>query len=186
MLDLTATATRIGNYVWFEQRLYEVLGGWAATTTTDDPGVKVWFAEVAKHHAWHAELWSRRLPQVRGLDAVSVTDAPSPAVERFVAELADTSPTVDRLVGLMRVALPRLIVALDEHRDLAMPVADRSVIRTIRVVRDDLVDDWATGELLLQRAIAAGPDVERAGRAQIDFDALVAGSTGIGASVPVR
>ncbi len=180
MPGLVATAIRIGHYAWIERRLFEVVGGWAASTDRSDLDVKLWFAEEANRHAWHAELWHRRLPELRELDASALTTAPSKAAEAFMATLAGTIPTIDRLVGLARVGLPRLVAALDEHQGVASPIADGSVIRSIRIVRSDLVDDWAAGERLLQRQLKTARDVEHAARAQVGFEEFLTGSVAFG------
>src|SRR3546814_4627208 len=57
------SARRVGHYKWIEMRLFEVLGGWVATVPELD--VKLRLGTHCYHHAWHAELWHKRLPELR-------------------------------------------------------------------------------------------------------------------------
>jgi hypothetical protein len=57
------SARRVGNYKWIETKLFEVLGGWVATVPELD--VKMRLGTHCYHHAWHAELWHKRLPELR-------------------------------------------------------------------------------------------------------------------------
>ena len=54
------TARKVGNYKWIEMRLFEALGGWVATVPELD--VKMRLGTHCYKHAWHAELWHKRLP----------------------------------------------------------------------------------------------------------------------------
>src|SRR3989454_8468958 len=56
------SARRVGNYKWVETRLFEVLGGWVATVPELD--VKMRLGTHCYHHAWHAGLWHKRLPEL--------------------------------------------------------------------------------------------------------------------------
>ncbi len=54
---------RIVNYKWCEQRLSAALGGWVATIPELD--VKTLLGPHCYQHAWHADLWRQRLPELR-------------------------------------------------------------------------------------------------------------------------
>ena len=173
MLDLHQTASLVGHYSWFERRLFEITGSWVTTVT--DPGdveAKLLLAEQSAHHAWHAEMWHQRLPQLREMDPASVTISPSDAFTAFVDELAATTGTVERLAGLGRVAVPRLLVAMDAHAAVASTLADASVLRTIGIVRDDLLEDWLACERVLRGLVVDAGVLQRAVGAQARLDAL--------------
>ena len=72
---LDDTARRIARARWLEERCFEVLGGWVASTP--EPEVKLVLARQSHHHAWHAELFERVLPVASGLEVV---DQPGPDV----------------------------------------------------------------------------------------------------------
>jgi hypothetical protein len=46
--------------------LFEALGGWVATVPELD--VKMRLGTHCYHHAWHAELWHKRLPELREMN----------------------------------------------------------------------------------------------------------------------
>ena len=58
------SAARVGNYKWIEMKLFEALGGWVATVPELD--VKMRLGTHCYHHAWHSELWHKRLPRAAG------------------------------------------------------------------------------------------------------------------------
>ena len=67
------SARRVGHYKWIEMRLFEVLGGWVATVPELD--VKLRLGTHCYHHAWHAELWHKRLPELREMNPERLTVA---------------------------------------------------------------------------------------------------------------
>src|SRR5580765_4828324 len=75
------TARRVGNYKWVEIRLFEVLGGWVATVPELD--VKLVLGRHTYHHAWHAELWHKRLPELREINTDRMTVPPDDAFFTF-------------------------------------------------------------------------------------------------------
>jgi hypothetical protein len=184
VLELTSTAARVGHYVWFERRVFEVVGGWVRTTEPADLTEKLWFGEVARRHAWHAELWHERLPELREMDRSALTVPASADVVDLFAELADTSPTLDRLTGLVRVLYPHYQVALADHRDRVAPLADGSILRTIELVRRDVAHDAEAGERLLQRQLGTDADRHRLVRAQADFEEFLTPSAAFGSFPP--
>ena len=76
LFDVEESARRVGIYKWIEMRLFETLGGWVATVPELD--VKLVLGRHCYHHAWHAELWDKRLPELREMN----TDAPDRPGER--------------------------------------------------------------------------------------------------------
>ena len=65
----------MGNYKWTEMRLFEALGGWVATVPELD--VKMRLGTHCYHHAWHAELWHKRLPELREMNPDRLTSPPT-------------------------------------------------------------------------------------------------------------
>ena len=61
-------------------RLFEALGGWVATVPELD--VKMRLGTHCYHHAWHAELWHKRLPELREMNPDRLT---VPANDEMVA-----------------------------------------------------------------------------------------------------
>lgn len=126
-------AARLGAYCWIEQRLFTGLDRWAALDPR--PEAVVTFTTLAAHAAWRARRWYELLPTAPpGPDALV-------AVDRTVAdvfEILDRSPgEVDgaaAIDGLM-AAFGEILAA---HRVRSGPVAERPILRILRINADDL------------------------------------------------
>src|SRR5688572_20742427 len=148
------SARRVGNYKWIEMRLFEVLGGWVATVPELD--VKMKLGRHCYHHAWHAELWHKRLPELREMNPERLTRAPNPELEEFVAALTEPEAkelTIEKLVGVYRVLLPRKIAAYTYHQAATSKITDAPTIRVLGFVLGDEHEDWKEGEMVLQSLI---------------------------------
>ncbi|MHB1710823.1 MAG: hypothetical protein ACYCV7_05410 [Acidimicrobiales bacterium] len=185
-LPLEITAGLVGGYRWIEQALFELLGSWVV----DIPlaGVKIHLDAQSARHGWHAELWGDRLPVMFNADPDGLTRPPEPA-GRVLATLAGQRPSsassprtgkpgwawetpedddtaldrpgaLPRLAGLYRVIMPRLVVSYGRHLRAASAVADAPLIRTLRLVLADELEDWHAGERLVQRLMTRPHDVE--------------------------
>ena len=101
------SARRVGNYKWIEMRLFEVLGGWVATVPELD--VKLRLGTHCYHHAWHAELWHKRLPELREMNPERLTAPPNDELVAFVDAMTEPEApelTIEKLVGVYRVLHP--------------------------------------------------------------------------------
>src|SRR5436190_4944306 len=99
--DVEESARRVGNYKWVEMRLFEALGGWVATVPELD--VKLRLGAHTYKHAWHAELWHKRLPELREMNPDRLTQPANEHVEAFVAAMTepeDKGETIEKLVGV--------------------------------------------------------------------------------------
>jgi hypothetical protein len=153
VLTRDEAARRAAHHRWFEARLFEVVGGWV--TTTPEPEAKLLLEAQAAKHAWHAELWERRL-------RAAAVGEPGKAWTDVVEALAEPSGTVERLAGLSRVVLPHLVAAYGDHLDACNAVSDGPTARWLRVILADDVDDWRDAERLLQSLVSSPAGVERA------------------------
>jgi hypothetical protein len=174
---LGVTAALVGEYRWIENALYRLLGEWV----TDMPiaAVQVMLDGQSMRHAWHAELWAERLPVLSGTDHDSLTVPSAPSAALF-ATLVGASPPNDepggswppaadellsrpgalpRLAGLYRVVLPRLVTSYERHLRLVAPVTDGPVLRALRLVLNDEIEDWRAGERLVERLVTRPHDV---------------------------
>ncbi len=101
------TARRVGHYKWIEMRLFEVLGGWVATVPEID--VKLRLGTHCYHHAWHAELWHKRLPELREMNPERLTVPPNDELVAFVDAMTEPEApelTIEKLVGRLPGADP--------------------------------------------------------------------------------
>jgi hypothetical protein len=154
-LPLSVTASLVGGYRWIEQRLFELLGSRSAGAV--HPELRVHLDGQSARHAWHASLWADRLPVRDGVSADDLTVAPPVAAEVLAALDRTADGAVPLLAGLYRVVLPRLVTGYARHLRTAAPVADGPVIRALRLVMSDEVEDWHAGERLVQ-GLLTGPD----------------------------
>jgi hypothetical protein len=161
-------------------RLFEVLGGWVATVPELD--VKLVLGRHTYHHAWHAELWHKRLPELREMNPERMTQPANDAFVTFMdavrePEVADQ--TIEKLVGVYRVLIPRKIAAYTYHLNGTSRITDAPTIRSLKFALQDEFEDWRDGEMLLQSLLDTPEKLERAHRRQADLEALVVAAGGI-------
>lgn len=185
MFTVEELAQRAANYLWTEERLFELLGGWVDSVA--EPDVAVMLAEHSHHHAWHADMWRDRIPELAHLNPERLGHAPNHEwVDLFDAlaapggsEAEGAAPTIARLVGVYRVLIPHLVAVYSTHLRRAVPVADANTIRTLKLVLRDDLDHWRQGETQLQRLIAAAEQVDAAVARQGHLQHLVLASGGV-------
>jgi hypothetical protein len=174
------SARRVGNYKWIETRLFEVLGGWIATVPELD--VKMRLGTHCYHHAWHAELWDKRLPELREMNTERLCLPANDAMEEFVEQVREPEApeqTIEKLVGIYRVLLPRKIAAYTYHLNGTSRITDAPTQRSLSFILQDEFDDWREGEMLLQSLIETPDELERATKRQLELEALVLKAGGI-------
>jgi hypothetical protein len=174
------TARRVGNYKWIEMRLFEALGGWVATVPELD--VKLVLGRHCYHHAWHSELWDKRLPELREMKTDRLTLPPNDEMIAFVDALREPEApelTIEKLVGVYRVLLPRKIAAYTYHQHGSSRITDAPTIRSLGFILQDELEDWREGAMLLQSLIETPNEVERAANRQRELEQLIVAAGGI-------
>ena len=170
---------RIVNYRWAEQHLSAAMGGWVATIPELD--VKSMFGPHCYQHAWHADLWRLRLPELREKDE----DRSEPANEAFVEFMDElTSPddadaTIEKLVGVFRVLVPHLLAVYSFHQRVTSPILDAPTVRILKFMIDDDVEQLITGEMMIQDLARTQKLRTRAGKWQTHLDVLLGKSGGV-------
>ncbi len=180
LFGVVESARRVGNYKWIEMRLFEALGGWVATVPELD--VKLVLGRQCYHHAWHAELWNKRLPELREMNTERLTEPPNDEMVKFVDAVRDPEApelTIEKLVGVYRVLIPRKIAAYTFHMNATSRITDAPTIRSLGFILQDELEDWREGEMLLQSLIQTPEEVERAARRQQALEELVLRAGGI-------
>ena len=180
LFDVETAARRLGHYKWFEMRLFEIAGGWVALTPEVD--VKARLGANCSHHAWHAELFHQRLPELADLHPAGLTAPANEEVARFVDALAapvEPSRTLERLVGLYRVAVPWAASAYTFHLNRSSTVADAPTMRVLQLVLADLAADERDGEMLIQSLLRGPDEVERAAAHQGSLERQMVAAGGI-------
>jgi hypothetical protein len=174
------SAARVGHYKWIEMRLFEALGGWVATVPELD--VKMHLGTHCYHHAWHAELWHKRLPELREMNPDRLTTPANDELVAFVDAMCEPEApgdTIEKLVGVYRVLIPHKIAAYTYHLNNTSTITDAPTIRSLRFALDDEISDWRDGEMLLQSMILGPDEVARASRHQARLEELMVAAGGI-------
>jgi hypothetical protein len=185
------TARRVGSYKWVEMRLFEALGGWVATVPELD--VKTRLGTHCYKHAWHSELWHKRLPELREMNPDRLTQPANEHIERFMGAITEPEApgqTIEKLAGVYRVLIPHKIAAYTYHLNNTSTITDAPTIRSLRLVLNDELEDWRDGEMLLQSLIETDDEVERAASHQSALEKImlraggIAGEGSIGGALP--
>ena len=200
-LRLGETATLTGEYRWIENALYGLLGEWV--TDTPVAAVQVHLDAQSMRHAWHAELWSERLPVLTGADpdGLTVPSAPSAVLIAALAgmrlpsdvpgsswppagEVPARPGALPRLAALYRIVLPRLVTSYQRHLRVASAVTDAPVQRALQLVLNDEIEDWRAGERLVQRLVTRPHDVAAVYEFLARLESLVVGAGARSGLVP--
>src|SRR5205814_10228938 len=174
------SARRVGNYKWVEMRLFEALGGWVATVPELD--VKLVLGRQCYHHAWHAELWNKRLPELREMNTERLTEPPNDAMVQFIDAVREPEApelTIEKLAGVYRVLIPRKIAAYTYHLNATSTITDAPTIRSLKFILTDEYDDWRDGEMMLQSLIRTPAEAERAAARTRHLEELMVEAGGI-------
>ena len=173
------TARRVGHYKWTEMKLFEALGGWIATVPELD--VKMRLGTHCYHHAWHADLWNKRLPELREMNTERLT-VPPDGMEAFVAAMTepeDQDLTIEKLVGVYRVLIPHMISAYTYHLNNTSTITDAPTIRSLKFALQDEFEDWRDGEMLIQSLLETEEEIERAAAHQVKLEKLLLAAGGV-------
>ena len=174
------SARRVGHYKWIEMRLFEALGGWVATVPELD--VKLRLGTHCYHHAWHAELWHKRLPELREMNPDRLTLPANDELVTFVeAMTAPEAPgdTIEKLVGVYRVLIPHKIAAYTFHLNNTSTITDAPTMRSLKFALADEFEDWRDGEMLIQSLTETPEHIDRATAHQAKLEKLMLAAGGI-------
>ena len=170
--------------MWIETKLFEALGGWVATVPELD--VKMRLGTHCYHHAWHADIFRKRLPELREMRPERLSVPPNDAMLEFAAALVEPEApelTIEKLVGVYRVLLPHKIAAYTFHRSSTSAITDAPTIRLLNFVLQDELDDWRDGEMLLQSLLDTPAEVRRAADRQAALETVMVSAGGSAARV---
>ena len=180
LFSVEESARRVGTYKWLEMRLFETLGGWIATVPELD--VKMILGRHCYHHAWHAELMDKRLPELREMNTDRLCEPANEHVEQFVELLREPEApeqTIEKLVGVYRVLIPHKIAAYTYHLNGTSTITDSPTQRSLNFMLQDEFDDWREGEMVIQSMIETPEELDRAIRRQHELEALLVAAGGI-------
>ncbi len=149
----------INAFAWIEQRLFEVVGGWASTET--DALLKVMFDTESRVHGWNSLLWKNEMPPEGSLRAESsfssedqnILVAPGfvTVMDQIESDWQDTGVVSYGHLGVLcKVVLPRLLLTYRLHMAALSPVTDGSFARAVSIAYDDIMDVWHAANLTLE------------------------------------
>ena len=181
-LGVEATARRVRRYRYTEERLTRVMAGWIALTP--ELPAKLLLGRHVWDCAQHADLWGRRLPELRA--PAQVSEPPSEAFVAFMDRLESPEAwgqTVERLTGVYRVLKPHLAAVYAAHLDRVNPVYEPPTRRILERCLADERRHVTDGEAVLD-ALAGSPEArariaawERELRGRLDACGGVTGSS---------
>lgn len=173
-----ALVRRVGAYRWLERQLFHLLGSWAASVSQGS--IKLFLSEQSFEYAWHAELWADRLPDPQTANPAGLTAPANPAVAALFRELVDanaTWSTLEKLVAVYRVLIPRMVTMYSSH--LQHQADDNHLQRALRLVIADEATAWRVGETHLQSLLVDAEAIDRAVGVQRRLESQVLASGGL-------
>jgi hypothetical protein len=87
--------------------------------------------------------------------------------------------TIEKLVGVYRVLIPRFIAAYTYHLNGTSRITDAPTIRSLTFILQDEFEDWRDGEMLIQSMLDSPEKIARANKRQAELEQLVVASGGI-------
>ena len=158
-----------------------ILGGWIALTPEVD--VKLLFGRHVWDCAQHADLWGKRLPELRAKAQDSEPGGPGVVAAFDLVETAEApGQTVERVVAIYRVVKPHLATVYERHLTVANPVYEpptrRILLRCIEEERRHAAAGGRVLDQLLAREPALGERARQWERRVLDALAAAGGITG--------
>ena len=130
-----------------------ILGGWIALTPEVD--AKLLFGRHVWDCAQHADLWGKRLPELRAAAQVSEPGGPAVVAALDLIETAEKpEQTVERVTAIYRVVKPHLATVYERHLAVANPVYEPPTRRILLRCIEEERRHAAAGALVLERLFA--------------------------------
>jgi len=184
--SVNESAKLIRHYRYVEERMMRIMGGWIALTP--ELGAKLLLGRHVWDCAQHADLWGRRLPELRA--APQVSEPPNDLFVRFMNALESCdSPhqSVERLVGIYLVLKPHLLATYETHLARSNPIYEPPTRRILERCLEEERRHIAAGRALLTHLVRSSSDRERAGTWESRLETLLVesgGVTGAGVETP--
>lgn len=147
-----AAGAHLGAYAWWCEELFAVTGGWVPSTV--EAPARIHLAELSRLLGELAGELAAHLLRPAAADPRDLVVPPSPEAPAVLA-LVDADATLERLGGVHRVLVPRLLVGWSTLAEASSVGTGRALGRSVRRARADLSDLWLEGEALLQAHVAS-------------------------------
>lgn len=150
---MDVAARRIRHYRYVEERMMRMLGGWIALTPELE--AKLLFGRHVWDCAQHADLWGRRLPELRAPAQQSEpASAAVVALLDLVQSLEGPTQTIERVTAVYAVLKPHLATVYERHLGLANPVYEPPTRRILDRCLTEERRHAAAGAHVLDRLLA--------------------------------
>jgi 1,2-phenylacetyl-CoA epoxidase catalytic subunit len=176
-LGVEATARRVRHYRYAEERLMRTLAGWIALTP--ELPVKLLLGRQVWDCAQHADLWGKRLPELRA--PAQVSEPPGETFVRFMDAMEDREQpgdTIERLTGVYRVLKPHLAEVYARHLAASNPVYEPPTRRILERCLEDERRHLADGQRVLEALLTDDATRARSVSWEADLGARLAASGG--------
>lgn len=183
-LEVDESARTVRHYRYAVERMMRILGGWIALTP--ELSVKLLLGRHVWDNAQHADLWGKRLPELRAAAQVS-----EPANARLVTfmdalEAAEApGQTIERVVGVYRVLKPQLLATYEAHLASANAVYEPPTCRILARCIEDERRHLAAGEIILRHLLRTPALTERARACEARLWALLEAAGGVTGAGPL-
>jgi hypothetical protein len=148
--SVEASARRLRHYRYVEERMMRILGGWIALTP--EVPVKLLFGRHVWDCAQHADLWGRRLPELRA--PAQQSEPANDGVVAFMDLLESRegpAASAERVTGVYRVLKPHLVAVYRRHLDEANGIYEPPTRRILQRCIDEESRHVAAGMLVAAR-----------------------------------
>ena len=140
-----------------------ILGGWIALTPEVD--AKLLFGRHVWDCAQHADLWGKRLPELRAAAQTSEPGGPAVVAAFDLIETAEApGQTVERITAIYRVLKPHLATVYERHLAVANPIYEPPTRRILVRCIEEERRHAAAGGLVLDRLLARDRALGERGR----------------------
>ncbi|HYI60718.1 MAG TPA: hypothetical protein VEW93_02820 [Acidimicrobiales bacterium] len=154
-----ATSAHLGASLWWCEELFAVVGAWVPSVP--EAPARAHLAELSRVLGEVADQLAAHLARPSPIEARAWVVAPSAAAPRVVEALAAPEATLDRLAGVHRVLVPRLLVAWAALVAEPGEGTGRALVRAVRRARGDVGELGEEGEALVQAHVAVADDGAR-------------------------
>ena len=174
-LNVKQRGDHVATFRWIEVRVMEMLARWVPTTPETE--VKLAFGTHIWDLAQHADNLGKRTHELRLPPQFSLE--PVPGYVSFLANLADTAATNERIAAFYDCVLPALERRYQDYAARVDPLLDGPSLRIVEHILFDLTRMKAEGQALRAEvpAVAAVESawIERLRRHEREFADIVAG-----------
>jgi hypothetical protein len=177
-LSVDESAKLIRHYRYAEERMMRVMGGWIALTP--ELSAKVLLGRHVWDCAQHADLWGKRLPELRA--PAQASEPPNDLFVGFMDLLESPDQfhqTAERLTGVYAVLKPHLLATYEDHLAQANAVYEPPTCRILERAIEEEQRHIAAGQGVLSHLLASPAAAARARAWQGRLEALLGGTGGV-------